>query len=161
MSPSSAANWRSGRGQATWLLELRKVSSVEGGSWTQSQRLSSLPVPCIREKPGVWDWQWGLMRLLKRGRHQARGAAARGRTEGAPRCLCGGECRGEAHLCPRGDAALELEPHGSGVLSTSPRSLDWPGRLLHRPALSAQSPRTRPSGVASWDGPAAVPDGYV
>lgn len=66
---------------------------------------------------------------------------------------------GEKHgSAPQGDAALELEPCGSGALSTSSGSLNWPGRPLHRPALSAQSPRTRPSWVASWDGSAAVPD---
>lgn len=134
---------------------------LKAGVGRNLRGLFSLPVPCVCEKPGVWDWQWGLMRLLKRVHHQARGEAVRGRMEGAPRCLWGGECPGEARVCPRGDAALELEPRGSGALSTSSGSLDWPGRLLHRPALTAQSPNTRPSGVASWDSPAAVPERRV
>lgn len=90
---------------------------------------------------------------------EGRGSA--GKDGGGSPVPMGGECPGEARVCPRGDAALELEPHGSGALSTSSGSLDWPGRLLHRPALTAQSPNTRPSGVASWDSPAAVPERRV
>lgn len=86
--------------------------------------------------------------------------AARGRRGGlgVGRGLPGARWGRVSGLPCGGDAALELEPRGSGALSTSSGSLNWPGRLLHRPALSAQSPRRRPSWVASWDGSAAVPD---
>lgn len=70
--------------------------------------LFSLPVPCVCEKPGVWDWQWGLMRLLKRVRHQARGEAARGRMEGAPRCLWGVSVREKHGSAPEGMRPLNL-----------------------------------------------------
>ena len=70
--------------------------------------LSSLPVACVHEKPGGWDWQWGLIRLLKRVRHQARGAAARGRMEGLPGA-CGGVSVGEKHgSAPEGTRPLNL-----------------------------------------------------
>lgn len=90
--------------------------------------------------------------------HQERRAAARGRMGGA----AGGRKRyslarvqGEegrevwerrAGLLCREEAALELEPDGSGVLSASFGIPNWPGRLLHSPALSGQSPCTHPSG---------------
>lgn len=74
----------------------------------------------------------------------------------------GGVSGGEKHgSAPEGTRPLNLSHVALGRLSTSSGSLDWPGRLLHRPALSTQSPRMRPSRVASWDGPAAVPERRV
>ena len=94
----------------------------------------------------------------RRGERQdGEGGEGWGRAGGSPVPV--GESVGEKHgsAMPR-VMALEHEPRGSGALSTSSGSLNWPGKLLHRPALSAQSPCTCPSWVASWDGSAAVPD---
>lgn len=64
--------------------------------------LSGLRVPRVREKPGVWDWQWGQMRVLegecvpRRGEWQhGEGGEGWGWAGGSPAPV-GGECR----VCP-------------------------------------------------------------
>lgn len=58
---------------------------------------------------------------------------------------------GEKHgFAPQGTEQPELEPCGSGALSTSSGSLNWPGRPLHRPAQCTEPPYAVLGGQLGW-----------